>query len=123
MTTSAPGWTGPGTLSFVGHRTIVCYDKYVDEYVNEDKRDSVSARLLECCNAWLHHVAMPMRLVDITVRSLVSAYLRVEDGLLSSSHIVVSGYGSAKMTTGEVSREAAYQYLVYDEDDCCNDDR
>ncbi|KAL3761981.1 hypothetical protein ACHAW5_006487 [Stephanodiscus triporus] len=71
----------------------------------DDDDDSVNARLLGFCDSWARHVAVPMKLVDVTVGSLASAYLRVEDESSSS--------GTDRRARGrERARAAAYQYLV-----------
>ena len=83
---------------------LVDGDDYGDDNGDDDFRDSANARLLECCDAWARHVAVPMPLVGVTVGSLAAAYLRVDDD--------VDGDGRGRRPRREKARAAAHQYLV-----------
>jgi hypothetical protein len=83
---------------------LVDGDDYGDDDGDDDFRDSANARLLECCDAWARHVAVPMPLVGVTVGSLAAAYLRVDDD--------VDGDGRGRRPRREKARAAAHQYLV-----------
>jgi hypothetical protein len=76
---------------------------------NEAEDDDDVSRVLGCCEAWARYVAVPIRIVGITVRSISSAYLHVNDALSFSS---VSLLDRERRQQWEKSWESAYQYLI-----------
>ena len=73
------------------------------------ERDDLALRLLSCCEAWARFVAVPICIVDVSIRSIAIPYLH-HDVLDGNDTSVFSDHLGRRRR--QKVREVAYQYLI-----------